>query len=138
MVKSKVASIRALQELEGIVKERCSAKYSPLLKKAENDCTKLKTEISKQIEKEIEEYAVAKYAQYGLAIIPLCHRSSNYKDSDVVRPELRVKVFDQSAEVDYQKLKEEHRAALKKIDDWYFSAVQAVAAQVDLPPTPEF
>jgi hypothetical protein len=138
MPKSKVASIRALQELKGIVEERRSHKFSPAVGLAEKACSKIKSDLSLQIEKEIEEYAVEKYKQYGIEVVPVCRRSSNYKDSDIVRPELRLRIFDQSAEVAYRKVIEDNANASKVIDDWYFQAVQAVASQVDLPPTPEF
>lgn len=138
MSKSKVASIRALQELEGIVSERKSTKFSPLVSQAEKNCSTAKSDVSKRIQDELEEYAVEKYKEYGLVVIPICHRSTSYKESDVVRPELRVKVFDKTAEREYQKLIEESRVAQVKIEDWYFKAVQAVVEQIDLPPTPEF
>ena len=138
MVKSKVASIRALQELKEIVQGRYSAKYTPLCRTAENKCTKAKEEVSKKIEKEIEAFAVEKYKEYGLEVVPVCRRSSSYKDSDIVRPELRIRAFDRTAENEYQKVKDEMAAAQQKIEDWYFQSVQAVASQVDLPATPEF
>ena len=138
MSKSKVASIRALQELKGIVQERMSSKFSPMLTKADNDRTKFRAAISDRIQKEIEEYAVEKYKQYGLVIVPICHRSNSYRDSDIVRPELRVKNISDEAEKAYESVNDQYKEAQHKIDDWYFQAVQAVAAQVDLPATPEF
>jgi len=139
MSASKVASIRALQELQGIVISRKNSKYTPLLQEAEKKCRNKKTELCSQIERQIEEYAVAKFAQYGVSVVPICHRNTSYKNDDLVRPELRVKNFmDDSAEREYRALKEEEIAANKMIDDWYFQAVQSVAAQADLPITPEF
>jgi len=138
MSKSKVASIRALQELKGIVEERRSHKFSPAVGSAEKACSKIKSDLSHYIEKEIEDYAVEKYKQFGIEVVPVCRRSTSYKDSDIVRPELRLRIFDQSAEVAYKKVLDENIAASKVIDDWYFKAVQAVASQIDLPPTPEF
>jgi hypothetical protein len=138
MSASKVASIRALQELQGIVVARKNNKYTPLIHEAENRVNDAKKAISLRIEKEIEEHAVEKYAGYGLKVIPVCHRSNSYHKDDVVRPELRITLFDGIPSVDVEKLKEQEKEACKNIDDWYFQAVQAVASQVDLPATPEF
>jgi len=138
MTKSKVASIRALQELQEIVVTRKNNKYSPLLDAAEKAMKKAKSDVSLRIEKEIEEYAIEKYAGYGLKVIPVCHRSNSYHNDDVVRPELRVTLFDGVPNIDIEGIKKQESEAKKLIDDWYFQAVQAVASQVDLPATPEF
>ena len=139
MTKSKVASIRALQELLEIVQKRKNDKFSPILSDAEKRCRNAKSEICLKIEKEIEEYAIKQYSSYNVAVVPVCHRSSSYKNDDIIRPELRVKNFlDTSSDETYKKLQEEADAASKLIDDWYFQAVQAVASQIDLPATPEF
>lgn len=138
MSKSKVASIRALQELKGIVQERKAAKFNPLWRTSEEECTRVKKMLSEHIEKQLEEYAVKQFAQYGVKIVPICHRSSSYKNSDIVRPELKVTIFDETAEKAFEQLKLEDALAHKKIEDWYFKAVQAVAEQCDIPPTPEF
>jgi hypothetical protein len=139
-MKSKVASIRALQELKEIVESRKRAKFNVLLIEEENRRTEIHNGLSSKIQKEIEEYAVEKYKDVGLAVIPLCHRSSSFRDSDVVRPELRIKTFSQgiAADKEIAKLKEQSEEASVQIDDWYFRAVQAVAEQANLPPTPEF
>jgi hypothetical protein len=138
MTKSKVASIRALQELQEIVVARKNNKYSPLLSAAEKAVKTSMSAISSRIEKEIEDYAVEKYAGYGLKVIPICHRSNSYHGEDVVRTELRITLFDGVPNVNVEKLKEQEKEACKQIEDWYFQAVQAVASQVDLPATPEF
>jgi len=137
-MKSKVASIRALQELQDIVIARKNNKFSPLIDEAEKSVKKSKSDISLRIEKEIEEYAIERYKGYGLKVIPICHRSSSYHNDDVVRPELRVTLFDGVPSIDIEKIKKQESDANKLIEDWYFQAVQAVASQVDLPATPEF
>lgn len=138
MSASKVASIRALQELKGIVCERKKAKHQPLLSQAEIDMNEMKKNISRQIQKEIEELAVKTYEKYGLKVIPLCHRSNSYQDNDVVRAELRVTLFDETLQNRLAYLRNQEAIANQKIEDWYFKAVQAVAEQNDLPATPEF
>lgn len=138
MSASKVASIRALQELKGIVVERKCAKFRPLIKKTEKEISEMTKELARRIEKEIEENAVKVYAQYGLKVIPLCHRSNSYQGDDVVRTELRVTIFDRRLFKLLDIQQDEEIIANQKIEDWYFKAVQAVAEQNDLPATPEF
>lgn len=137
MSKSKVASIRALQELRGIVISRLEQTFSKKLHEEEKLLGDKRKELSKRIQEEIEAYAVEKYAQFGIKIIPICHRSGSYQDSDVVRAELKIKTFPFTDEA-YELLKKKKEAAYEQVEDWYFKAVQAVASQVDLPPTPEF
>jgi len=137
MTKSKVASIRALQELRGIVLSRLEQTFSKKLHEAEKNLGDKRRALSKRIQDEIEAYAVEKYAEYGLKIVPVCHRSGSYQDSECVRCELKVKQFPFTEE-EYEALKKKKEAAHEQVEDWYFKAVQAVASQVDLPATPEF
>ena len=137
-MKSRIASIRALQELRCLVESRMSAKFDPLLRNASSKCNEEKKKISSSIEKEIEQYAVEKYKEFGMVVVPVCQRSTSYKDENLVRCELRIKNYDKSSELAVEMIEEERKKAKDKLDEWYFLALQAVASQVDLPPTPEF
>ena len=136
-MKSKVASIRALQELRGIVISRLEQTFSKKLSQADKDLNDKRTELTRKIQGEIEAFAVERYSGYGLKVVPICHRGGSYQNSDIVRPELKVTQFPFTEE-EYETLKKKKELAQEQVEDWYFKAVQAVASQVDLPATPEF
>lgn len=140
MSKSKVASIRALQELKGIVEDRLRVAYSEKLADASRKTKTHKEAVCCAIRDEIEAYAVERYAKYGLKVVAVCHRTSSYRDEDIVRAELKIKVYPgiEEVEKEYDEVLKKEEAGKKKIEDWYFKAVQAVASQVDLPETPDF
>ena len=139
-MKSKVASIRALQELKGIVEGRLASAYEQRIRTARNKVDDKKTEISKVIQKEIELMACEKFKQYGLKPVLVCSRR-NTTSEDRIYCELKLEDFGSTiseAQLEYDTLRKKEQEGRQAIEDWYFNAVQAVAAQVELPETPDF
>lgn len=96
-----------------------------------------KDAIIKKISKEVEDYCVKKYAEYGVIIVPVCHRSSS-NGEDRLEIDLKVKKFvgtekELAAVLAVEKEFYEH---MKSIDDWYYGALKAIAAREDLPEPP--
>lgn len=149
--KRKTPSIRALEELHSLITTNClkthfkvsehgsiGACYDTSPEKQKLDSKK--SEIIKKISKEIEEYVIKKYQEYGIISVPVCRRSSS-DGEDRLEIDLKVKKFPgaekeiaakEKAEAAYQK-------DLKAIDDWHFKALQSIALkQENLPEIPEF
>ena len=138
---SKCPSIRALQELKEIVEQRCSAANYDSLTKTQNELSTKKEAIKKAVCEQIETYAIDHFKDFGLKKVPVCKRPGRYSsDRSLVSPDIEITKFPgtDALEKAYQKAKDKEHADKKKIDDWYFAALQSVAAHCELPSTPEF
>jgi hypothetical protein len=149
-VKRKSPSIRALEELHDIIKEKCLRVHGRVTSYGSIDrsCNtssertqfeSAKQKIIKKISKELEEYAIKKYSQYGLISVPVCHRSSSSGD-DRLEIDLKMKQFPEAqAESEaFENAEKLYQADLKAVDEWYFQALQSVALKEDLPEVPVF
>lgn len=147
--KRKSTSIRALEEIHGILKEKCCKTHGRVTKWGNPDQTcdqtdqrialdMKKSEAIKKVSKEIEDYAVKKYPQHGIMIVPLCHRSE--KGDDRLEIDLKMKEFPDAKQEIIAKAESDaaYTRDMKAIDDWYFKALQSVALKEELPEVPEF
>jgi predicted transport protein len=134
--KSRVTAIRAVQEMCDILYQKRSKKFDALVKELESKESVQKREIAFKIEKELEEYAVKKY---GLKILVKCERTNLYKEPDKIRAELKIPAF--PTLTDFQKeiakIRKDRDIAESKIEDWYASALKALAKEIELPDLPE-
>ena len=148
--KRKSPSIRALEELHQLVKEKChsahgyeqsyrgSDSYVDSTTESKN-LAEAKHKVIEKISKEIEEYAVKTYTKYGVIVVPLCHRKDTSGD-DRLEIDLKVKSFPEVTKEIAAKEKADaaYKADIKKVEEWYFKALQAVALKEELPKVPEF
>jgi len=146
--KPKTPSIRALQELRSEMISR--------VKKLHNDSSygdtsgtpnvetvkhfeKKREEILTKISKEVEAWAIKNYMAYGLEVVPVCRRGDKKGDTNL---DIQLKVHS------FPELKKEQAAAVaawnayeedrKKIDEYYYSALKAIASKESLPEPPTF
>ncbi len=148
--KRKSPSIRALEELYEIIKKKCATVHGRLTSYGSVDFSEDQTEekkaldakkeeIIKKISKEIEEYVIKKYSQYGIISVPLCHRRSS-DGEDRLEIDLKVKEFPEAKkEIEAKKKSDEAcKRDMKAVENWYFEALKAVALKEELPAVPEF
>lgn len=147
--KRKSASIRALEEMHELARVNCMKVHKrinkwgsvdPKVDRTEEMCAlyRAKRDVIKKISTEVEQYVVEKYKKHGIIVVPLCHRSSSNGD-DRLEIDLKVKEFPEcKKEIEaHRKSVEAYEADMKKIDDWHFQALQAVARKEDLPEIPQ-
>ena len=145
--KKRTPSIQALENIKEILKEQCLKAHGFFQHYGDEpkNCTDAKKnldaakdEMITKISKEIEEYVVKTYKKYGIAVVPVCHRKDS--GADRLKIDLKMKVFPglENLEKAEQNAYDAFRADLKKIDAWYYAALQAVTKREDLPAVPEF
>jgi hypothetical protein len=148
--KRKSTSIRALEELHDHLTNKCKVEHGKMKVDGHNcyngDYTKettdlkaAKEKIIKKISKEIEEYAIKKYTDYGLIIVPVCHRRSS-DGEDRLEIDLKVKTFIGVEKEIEAKAKADAAYArdMVKVETWFFDALKSVALKEELPEMPEF
>jgi hypothetical protein len=144
--KPKSPSIRALQELKEAMENRCAEKHGHKLQyssdydnsKAKEAIDKFKEEILSRVSKEAEKLIVEKYKEYGVAIVPVCHRDSTKEDR--LNVQLKVTVFPgiKTLEAAKKKADEAYAEDRKKISTWYYDSLRAIASREKLPDMPDF
>ena len=146
--KTRTPSFRALEELKAIATSLCKKAFhdssysdsvgTPWTKEihAEFDA---KRAVVDRISKEIENYAVAKYKEYGVTVVPVCKRSSSDGD-DRLNVQLKVHAYPDCKKqiADAELVRTEYADSLKSISVWYFRALKAVAEREALPEIPQF
>ena len=92
------------------------------------------------LSKIIESEAVKKFGkEYGLIVVPLCHRSTTSSGEDRLHIDLKVKRFPgcekeiKAAEEETRRFKDD----LAKIEQWHMDALQAIAKKEELPALPD-
>jgi hypothetical protein len=150
---SRPPSIRFLTELHDIALHKCQEKYKRVPRYGTyspgcdlvdgSDPTKAyieaKDDIIERVSKEIEEFAVKSYKKYGVISVPTCHRKG-VEGNDRLQVELKMTIFPEAAKEQRAKLEAdaEYHNDMKRVEDWYQSALQAALRKEDFPPIPEF
>ena len=146
--RAKIPSFRALNELKTIAIEWCKKAYhdhsygdSFDTPRTEEVCglDTAKKLILKRISREIEEYAVRQYKNYGIKIVLVCNRS-NISGDNRLNVQLEVQQYPELIKQQelVDKVITEYRAARESVDTWYYDALKAIAQREALPEIPEF
>jgi hypothetical protein len=137
-----IAEIKSLL-LAAVAKKHCvDSVYAVEPHSKRSDVASMNYEESKdqtiaRISKEIEAYAVAKYPQYDLLVVPVCHRQSN-NDKARLSIDLKVRRFQipQSIVDAKAKADEAYVHDISIVEGWYYMALHAISNGEPVPERP--